>query len=393
MRWSISLVLSLVHVVIATLLVFFDTYYLPTMNNGIRYGTVTIFSFLIPLTIGWLHVGSKPERNYLRELLKEANRMACGATEGGGSPVGRPRQVIEFLQRTDVGLARKDELRMNPIFNYSRVFSWSQAVVLRYPRMDGREVGTGIEDRRRWTASEAKHCYKAERPPSTNGAPFEKRSRASSPSLSEPTNWRNTVPSQLSPLTDHTGVQELSRWPAGVWTRIAIASCLALGLQWGTTGAGIFVYYKIPPAGLDCRAEFLMMYGAFGTLSFFLLLASSALAHLSQRQPSQGYRYSMLRASQEIGAILCRWLGKILAVTGGIGILAFFLVQPLGIFESCRWCSTTTFGGPVQTAASATEGLVSQWGVFKDFAVALAIAFGTSALFGLSIYLGTPRRR
>lgn len=355
MRWSISLVLSLVHVVIATLLIFFDTYYLPMMNNGIRYGTATIFSFLIPLTIGWLHVGSKPGRNYLRESLKEANRVAYVATEGGGSPLLRPRPVIKCLQRTDLGLARKDESRTNPMFNYSRVFPWSQVAEIlavkwapRYP-------------------SGAKHC-------------------------SEPIDWRSTVSSQLSPLTDHTGVQELSRWPAGVWTRIAIASCLALGLQWGITGAGIFIYYKMPPAGLDCRAEFLMMYGAFGTLSFFLLLASSALAHLSQRQPAQGYRYSMLRASQEIGAILCRWLGKTLAVTGGIGILAFFLVQPLGIFESCCWCSTT-FGGPVQAGASATEGLVSQWDVFKDFAVPLAIAFGTSALFGLSIYLGTPRRR
>jgi hypothetical protein len=75
----------------------------------------------------------------------------------------------------------------------------------------------------------------------------------------------------------------------------------------------------------------------------------------------------------------------------GLGILLISLVQPLGIFDNC-WCSTMTFDRPAQAVAFMTGNFVSQWGVFRYWVGGLTMAFAIASLFGLSIYLGAPRR-
>ncbi|KAF9781145.1 hypothetical protein BJ322DRAFT_254545 [Thelephora terrestris] len=62
-----------------------------------------------------------------------------------------------------------------------------------------------------------------------------------------------------------------SRWAPGIWRRVFIASTLALGLQWGTAGAAVFIHYKSPPVGLGCRSLSFLLYAMTGTLSFFPL--------------------------------------------------------------------------------------------------------------------------
>jgi len=115
-------------VIIAALLAVIDSFYQPAPGE-VGYGTVTSLAYLLPLVIGWLRVGSEPE---LKESLEKARGLAWVATDRRGEPtlaehlIGQPRQAIEFVKRTDVDPARNDELTTNPIFNYSRVFSWSQ---------------------------------------------------------------------------------------------------------------------------------------------------------------------------------------------------------------------------------------------------------------------------
>lgn len=409
-RWSVSLVVNFVWIIVSAILTIIGTFYAPVPGE-IGYGTVTSLAYLLPLMIGWLYVGSEPESGHLKDSLKEANSVARVATDKRDEPVfakdlkGQPNRPIEAVERHRVDLARKDESRTNPIFNYSRAFFWAQnaEVIYRLVRnaaereergvsvhcpstMDG--AGARATKDRNWTANEViRHC-------ASGDTPFERFFKAPLPILLSPLGFPNgsTTIGLLPSFVGHKGIQEPSLWPAGTWERVTLAASLALGLQWGTTGAGIFIYYRMHPVGLGCRTTSLLIYGILGTVSFLFLLASSILAHLSRPRPGPGHRYSRFRVSQEFGAILCRWLGKIVATISGLGILVISLVQPLGIFDNC-WCSTMTFDRPSRPVAFMMGNFITQWGVLPDWIGGLAMAFGAATLFGFFIYLGTPRGR
>lgn len=51
-----------------------DTYYTPAQGK-IGYGMVTGLAYLLPLVIGWLHVGSEPVRNHPKDFLKDASKV------------------------------------------------------------------------------------------------------------------------------------------------------------------------------------------------------------------------------------------------------------------------------------------------------------------------------
>ena len=412
-RWSITLIINFAWVVITAILTIVDTFYRP-IPGEIGYGTVTSLAYLLPLMIGWLHVGSEPERNHLRDSLKEANKMAVFATDEGTEPVsaenlvGQSKQAIEVMTLLDVSSARRDESKTNPIFNYSRIFVWSQLAEVVFtsarsaatrmergppvrdpPSTDGPETNAATEGKH-WTASNVIRCCE------TAGVPIDVFFQGAPYPL---------IPLSLKPAKPHDitaglslffgpyrGIKEPSSWAAGVWKRVALAAGIALGLQWGTTGAGILIYYKMHPVGLGCRTTSLLVYGISGTVSFFLLLTSSALAHLSRPRPGMEDQYSILRSLQEVGATLSRWLGKALAMISGLGILVISLIQPLGVFNNC-WCSTRTFDRPEDFVEFMTGNFASDWGVFKVWIGGLVMAFATASLFGFSLYVGTPRGR
>lgn len=100
--------------------------------DDLGYSTVAIWAYLLPLIIGWLYIGSQPEPNHLRECVHDASEIAWAATGRKDMPVrssdcvaGHPGQAIEFIKKNDVDCVRKDELKMVPVFNYSRAFIWA----------------------------------------------------------------------------------------------------------------------------------------------------------------------------------------------------------------------------------------------------------------------------
>ena len=411
-RWSISLVVNFAWVIVTAVLTIIDTFYRP-IPGEIGYGTVTSHAYLLPLVIGWLHVGSEPEPNHLRGSLEEASTVAWVATDKGEDPVlaeslaGRPKRAIESAKRLHMSPARRDELKTNPIFNYSRVFAWSQIAEVihtlannaaakgqqRTPvpgstTTDGRKSNAATEGRS-WTTYEVIYHCEAE------DTPFERFFRAPHPIIPLPprsSSSYNTATGLLPFFVPRTGIQEPSLWATGVWKRVAIAAGLGLGLQWAVTGAGMLMYYNMHPVGLGCRTTSLLMHGVFGTVSFLLLLASSALAYLSRPRSGPMYRCSKLRSFQETAAILSRWLGKALGVISGLEILIISLIQPLGILNNCR-CSTTTLDRSGQFVEFMTGNYVLEWGILKVWVGGLVMAFSAATLFGFSIYFGTPRGR
>lgn len=303
-RWSIPIIVNILWVIVSSLLTIVDTFYSPVPGE-IGYGTVASLAYLLPLMIGWLHVGSEPEPNHLKDSLEEANLEAFVATDNGGEPVlaetlvGRPKGAIEFMKKYDVDLARSDELKTNPFYNYSRVFDWSlkAEAIFTLVRNAASKAERNVPIRRAselktdgWTAYEVVcYCTPAE------DSPFEKFFGAPHPIVSSPLPSSNTAAGLLPFHVGRDGIQEPSIWATGVLRRVALAAAMALGLQWGTTGAGIFIHYGMHPVGLGCRTTSLLIYGTLGTASFLLLLTSSILAHLSRPRPWTRYRYSRSR--------------------------------------------------------------------------------------------------
>ena len=315
-RWSIPLVMSYILAIFSLFLTIADA---ATTNPGSsRYGIAAIWTFLLPLIIGWL-----PEPSHLRKSLASANRAAWIANNQRDCPVKMTMsEAIEFAGTDDVDLARKDELRPVPVFNYSRAFTTpaNAEVLLRLMKnasVNAKQIipvrGSASEGTLAWVGGEGdeipsevrlgtaaevvRYCTMVFQPPKEDlgfAAPLETQSLEST-----------KITNQL--LDD--GLVTPSRWAPGVWKRVAISSFLALGLQWATAGAAVFIQYVPIPVGLGCRASSFLMYGVMGTLSFFLFLASSILAQMSRPLHGQVPTRSWSRAYQNAGAIICRWLG------------------------------------------------------------------------------------
>ena len=418
-RWSIPLVMNFVWVVVATLLTVIDSFYSPP-ESDVGYSIVATWTYLLPLIMGWLHVGSQPEPNHLRDCLDAANRLAWVATDKKDYPVlardvaGRSTQAIEF-SKGDVDTARRDELRTVPIFNYSRAFIWSlnaqhalslakNASVKAEQRIPVDNYGHGrgavwvtedfgtVASENRLGSEEQVVRYCTE-----TVTPFEKVFGTPgpvfppSPIASHTPNTPNT-PIALLPFYYPPSTRKPSQWAPGIWSRVAVATLFALGLQWGTVGAAIIIHYWKPPVGLGCRSMSFLMYGVAATVSFLFCLTSSILAHASRPQHGPLYWRSRSQIWLNGGAVLCGYLGKALAVASGIVIMVVCFFQSSGVFTNC-YCASVTFDRGVHDVFFLTINYTIGPSVIKVWIGALILAFSTAVMFGFSIYLGTPPRR
>ncbi|KAF9781186.1 hypothetical protein BJ322DRAFT_257646 [Thelephora terrestris] len=403
-RWSIPLVMSFVLAIFSLILTVADS--ITTRGGDSGYDIAAIWTFLLPLVIGWLHIGYEPEPSHLRTSLAAANRNAWVATERRDHPTEMSSPMaIEFAEEDDVHPARSDELKPVPLFNYSRAFVTPMVadVVLRLMRNAavnakqripvGNSVGVGAPV---WVRGKEDDIHPANRVGTTDEVVgyctmvFQRR-KWNSGSITPLEIQSPEMSVNTSTLLEY-GLVTPSRWAPGIWQRVVVASIFALGLQWGTTGGAMFITYLTPPTGLGCHSFSFLLYGLAGTISFFLFLTSSILGQMSRPLPGEFATRSWTRTFQEAGAVTCRLLGKCVAIASAIGILLVCFFDVMGMLDNC-YCSSTTFDrgrGPVAFLGSnfaldsATVGL--QIG-------GLAGAFATAIFFGVSMYMGLPARR
>jgi len=410
-RWSIPLVMGFIWVVFSILLTIIDSFYAPP-SSDVGYAIVATWTYLLPLIMGWLHVGSQPEPNHLRECLDAANQLTWVATDERDSPAlagsitGRSTQAIEFM-RGDVDPARKDELRTVPVFNYSRAFVWAlnahnvlslaknaAAKAEQRVPVDNNGPGRGAvwvvsnpgsvarENRLGTDAQVIKYCTEIT-------TPLERVFGAPSPVSPGTPN----TPAALLPLYPPPEIaRKPSRWAPGIWSRVVFATLFALGLQWGTVGAAVLIHYWKPPVGFGCRAMSFLMYGVAATLAFFLCLASTILAHVSRPQHDPIYWHSWSQTYLNGGAVLCGYMGKGLAIASGIGIMVVCFFQTSGAFNNC-YCASVTSDKGVHDVVFLTINYVIGPSIIKVWIGGLVLTFSAAILFGFSIYLGTPPRR
>jgi hypothetical protein len=409
-RWSIPLVMSFVLAIFSLILTAADSI---TTRSGVSgYDIAAIWTFLLPLVIGWLHIGYEPEPSHLRNSLAAANRNAWVATEQRDYPTEMTSPMaIEFAEEEDVALARNDELKPVPLFNYSRAFvtPMTAEVVLRLMKNAAANakqtipVGNSVDAGPAlvWVRGGGEEILPENRVGTTDEVVeyctrvFCRRPKWNSGSITPLAIQSPEMTVTTETLLEYGleyGLVTPSRWAPGIWKRVTVASILALGLQWGTAGSAMSISYLAPPAGLGCQALPFLLYALAGTISFFLFLASSILGHMSRPLPGQAPPRSRTRTLQEAGAVICRWSGKFVAIVSGIGILLICFFDVMGLFNNC-FCSSTTFDNGTGLVTFSSFNFVldslTVWRQIGGFVIALAAAI----LFGISMYMGLPARR
>ena len=184
---------------------------------------------------------------------------------------------------------------------------------------------------------------------------------------------------------------EWNEIPAEIWIGIGFSAVLALGLQWGTTGAALMIAYLTPAKGLGCRSGAYLLYGTNATVAWSLLAMSSLLSHSTmlryqrekQKKPLEniplgpvGYSGQALPPSQppppsqasplpqasspaqtplsrsaaiwnlipvRVLTAVTRYFGKLLVVANALFLVVANLFEFTGGFDNC-WCKSDTIG-------------------------------------------------
>ena len=230
--WSVATIISIAWVVIAyvaTLISAFTDHSIASITSngqGVRY----LWLWLLPIVIGWLQLSPSCDLIRLRQAIERANRGARVAT-----PSGQPILASSASTQHAISLSfpandtlRCDEHCSAPIYNYSRVLPWAQAVedvcdILRRAhshlsadlQVDGDPAGKSLG------------------PDPRSRIHLRTRGQADTFCYREPTAARGNP------------------WTDGILFRVLVASVLALSLQWGITWAAFIVVWFTPPIGKE----------------------------------------------------------------------------------------------------------------------------------------------
>lgn len=199
-------------------------------------GVGSLWLWLLPIVVGWLQVSPKCDEERLRNAVERANILAYVAVDSHADPV--PARQLSHHRAIYLALAeesdddselRTDERITSPIYNYSRFLPWMQSVegVLR--------VFTAASHR----------CFQHK-----SVDPLVKWVLVDPSEKPEDQN-RVGNRQQVEAYCCMQGIGDVScgRWGPNVVSRIAIASFLAILLQWGTVGGAIIVIYFTPTTG------------------------------------------------------------------------------------------------------------------------------------------------
>ncbi|KAK3336166.1 hypothetical protein B0T19DRAFT_408717 [Cercophora scortea] len=148
------------------------------------------------------------------------------------------------------------------------------------------------------------------------------------------------TPAQMSSWlfgTAHTA----ARPPAIETTAMFVhATAVAAFLQWGTTGAAVLLAYKTPVVGLGCVSGTYLLYGVTASLVWLLAVSSAYLSHRyaadisNHRDPStMPLNFRVL----EVVIPVTRYLAKGPACLNAMWVLTLSVLQFAGRYQNC-WC-------------------------------------------------------
>lgn len=233
--WSISAVTSISWVVIAYLFTLIDSF--SDITNAINangQGVGSLWTWLLPIVAGWLQVSPKCDSARLYQAVDRANKLAYVKTPTGGivlaSSISRKRAISLAIPSPD-NPVRRDELCTAPIYNYARFLAWAQAV-------------EEVEEVFRLAENHARN-----RPPDDSDVGWEDQEKSAGILRARRGGTPGQVETRYLSLDEAFFRKRRKHLGRDVWSRIFLASILALSLQWGTTGAAIIAVWFTPTSG------------------------------------------------------------------------------------------------------------------------------------------------
>ncbi|USP74768.1 hypothetical protein yc1106_02042 [Curvularia clavata] len=289
----------------------------------------TLWTWLVPVVLGWMAVGTQSRKNTVREAIQgeiiRGKSAPIKALEAESGFINPPLTVIHQALWSQV---QGDEACQGPAYNYARI--------LTYPKLRNRIVD---EFERKRALLEAQKAQ------ANTSKPMQELQR------------NNTV--QLEAGSSHNIDEPYMTWKdvkaSSDWKRNFVTSnVIAVFLQWGITGSAIVISYLTEVRGLGCRSGSYLLYGVLATSAHILLLVSVFLSHhvmlmyqAERQKGATGPRYEVPRSAQIkwIGrlAVLMRFFGKSIAVINAIWIILSSIFELIGFYESC-WCTGTVLG-------------------------------------------------
>ncbi|KAG9309679.1 hypothetical protein JVU11DRAFT_10351 [Chiua virens] len=263
--WSIASATSILWVVIAYLLTVAHSIDNIAQDPSNGQETASGWLWLLPVVVGWLVLSPKCDYKRVLDAYNKANRRAFVANLY--DPSGPSTHVTSsfgltitlnpyWKQRPDI--ISPDEIRIPPIFNYARVWLWSQNAYM-----------TSLFYR---TAGE-----KSNRRIGVDDQPIPGSAHDDVPRESRLGN-RDQIIRYCHP-DNHEYSRSSVLWPPGMFRNMVVASLMALQLQWATTSAAILGLWFTPTVGLGCRSLVYLLYGALSTTVWILLVFSSILGY------------------------------------------------------------------------------------------------------------------
>ncbi|KAK7062651.1 hypothetical protein VNI00_000139 [Paramarasmius palmivorus] len=373
--WSISAATSIAWVIIAYIFTVIDSFMDITDTdtyNTSGQGVGDVWLWLLPVVIAWLQISPKCDSSRVHQAVQRANEIAYVAMPDSqvrlASDLSAHRAI--YLEVEDRGALYSDQYVTAPVFNYSRVFSWTTTVetVAAYfaEASDRAKDSDPVDGTHIWMPSENRNIRV--RPENRMGSSLQVDKYCTP----------DTPPSPKS-------------FGSGVWSRVALASLMALGLQWGTAGAAILVVVQTPTTGLGCRSGAYLVYAGVSSLVWMMLVLSSVLAHyvstIESRKRPYGYRRSSYRIILATEASnLLRRLGKILATMNAVWIVLICLFQFSAFFDRC-YCNSSVLGWGAAAAFAVMDPSDDVSLMKAAWVGGVVLASGTAFLF--LVFVGT----
>ncbi|KAG1820504.1 uncharacterized protein BJ212DRAFT_1297883 [Suillus subaureus] len=348
--WSIASATSIAWVVAAYIFTVANSLDINVAANGEATGSMWLW--LIPIVVGWLQLSPKCDFNRLQAAYDRADRHSMRTEtadiRAGMLPASFRRALAITAKEEDV--MSPDELLTPPVFNYSRSLRWASTAETIFMVFK--------------VASEKAHSH----------LPVCGSDRAESDITIESRHLHDVAVycAQLN------GMQS-SHWAPGVFTRMVIASCASLALQWGTVGAAFMATWFSPTTGMGCRSMSYLLYGAISTLIWMMLLMSSILAHSSAADPRQVSPSA--RVTLAFSHVL-RWTGKSLA------LLNFFLAIMACVFHYSNFYDTCYCNSSVFSRRGAAYAVIIETTAQAAQAKAAWIGALVLACTSASVFLG-----
>jgi hypothetical protein len=103
--------------------------------------------------------------------------------------------------------------------------------------------------------------------------------------------------------------------------------------------------------GLGCRSLGYLIYGAFATIIWAMLVMSSILSHFAfshSDRPRSIFSSPTVRLAKVVSNLL-RWGGKLLAIINALWIIAAGMLQFTSVYDNC-YCNSSVLGRGAQYA-------------------------------------------